>query len=87
MKFPRTKAALEIYKDRCPVIDKGIAHAKNLEEIQGWIQEVKKVDDKIREAFWLDTRSTNSYAAVQAIPMHEIRRVVAIETNDRRKTG
>lgn len=79
MKFPRTKAALQLFTQRLPELDRKFATVQSNEELETWVKIHKAAEDTVREAFWMDTRAFNTHDNCMLISIQELMGLVGRE--------
>jgi hypothetical protein len=73
----RTKEALAVYDAGGDERDAMLGRSETNDDVKAWEQAVKEAGDKVRLAFWEDTRDRNSKDTImRSMHVQDVRRMV-----------
>lgn len=74
--FPNATKALVEWEAAQPALDRQLHDTKTNEQFYKWEADSKAVDDKLRLAFFEDTKTYNNKDNCMRIPAEDIRRLI-----------
>ncbi len=75
--FDNARRALTEFDLLLPTINLSIAEAKTNKEVDYQLRNCRHEESKVQKAFYLDTKSHNSYSTCMLMPLSAIRYLVA----------